>query len=249
MNLFVQVIINSASDRFWEFQRRLKPYLDVFGMPYRVVDRQFEKIDENCEDTPLLVLAHNDIQCNGRFPFSAAERRMLRQMAASGIGVVSFDPDSMPVLGFGQVDDSFDLQPADRLIFSASSHYITELHEADETKAMGTEHHPSASIRVSAASFVEGVEVLLYAGSLPYLACLLKGASRIVQWMGSDWMDRENYGPLRGLDDLLWRSFVWAARKPFIMREIPPFATLRVDANTALSRGSVFSMRPYRNRR
>ena len=36
-------------------------------------------------------------------------------------------------------------------------------------------------------------------------------------------------GPLAGLDDLVWRSPVWAARKPFAMRGLPNFAILRVD--------------------
>jgi hypothetical protein len=36
-------------------------------------------------------------------------------------------------------------------------------------------------------------------------------------------------GPLSGLDDLVWHSTAWAARKPFIMQGMPPFLTMRVD--------------------
>src|SRR3954462_2941270 len=36
-------------------------------------------------------------------------------------------------------------------------------------------------------------------------------------------------GPVNGLDDLVWRSLVWAARKPFVMRGMPNFVTMRVD--------------------
>ena len=32
-----------------------------------------------------------------------------------------------------------------------------------------------------------------------------------------------------GLDDLVWRSIVWAARKPFVMQGLPNFLTMRVD--------------------
>ena len=32
-----------------------------------------------------------------------------------------------------------------------------------------------------------------------------------------------------GADDLVWRSIVWAARKPFVMQGLPPFVTMRVD--------------------
>src|SRR5512136_2472262 len=36
-------------------------------------------------------------------------------------------------------------------------------------------------------------------------------------------------GPVGGLDDLVWRGVVWAARKPFVMRGLPNFVTMRVD--------------------
>jgi hypothetical protein len=44
-----------------------------------------------------------------------------------------------------------------------------------------------------------------------------------------DWMDTHHLGPLGGLDDVLWRSLVWAARKPFALRGLPPLVTMRVD--------------------
>jgi hypothetical protein len=31
------------------------------------------------------------------------------------------------------------------------------------------------------------------------------------------------------LDDVLWRSLAWAARKPFVLRGLPPLVTMRVD--------------------
>src|SRR5262249_44388446 len=31
------------------------------------------------------------------------------------------------------------------------------------------------------------------------------------------------------MDDLVWRGFVWAARKPFVFRGLPNFVTMRVD--------------------
>lgn len=37
------------------------------------------------------------------------------------------------------------------------------------------------------------------------------------------------FGHVRGMDGLMWRSLVWAARKPFPMRCIPPFVTARMD--------------------
>jgi hypothetical protein len=36
-------------------------------------------------------------------------------------------------------------------------------------------------------------------------------------------------GPVYGMDDLIWRGIIWAARKPFVMQGMPPFITMRVD--------------------
>jgi hypothetical protein len=52
---------------------------------------------------------------------------------------------------------------------------------------------------------------------------------RIVKWNGYDWMFEYYKGPVFGMDDLIWRSIVWAARKPFVMQGLPPMITMRVD--------------------
>ena len=55
------------------------------------------------------------------------------------------------------------------------------------------------------------------------------GQGRAVQWTGYDWMSTAIQGPVNGLDDLVWRGFTWAARKPFVMRGMPHLATMRID--------------------
>ena len=55
------------------------------------------------------------------------------------------------------------------------------------------------------------------------------GSGHAVQWGSYDWMSHDVLGPLFGLDDLVWRSIVWAARKPFVMQGLPPFVTMRMD--------------------
>ena len=42
-------------------------------------------------------------------------------------------------------------------------------------------------------------------------------------------MTRKVKDRLYGLDDLVWRNLVWAARKPFAMGDMPKFLALRVD--------------------
>ena len=40
---------------------------------------------------------------------------------------------------------------------------------------------------------------------------------------------KEYFGHGGGLDDIFWKSIVWAARKPFVMLAMPPFVTIRID--------------------
>jgi hypothetical protein len=55
-------------------------------------------------------------------------------------------------------------------------------------------------------------------------------------------MDSAVLGPLAGLDDVLWRSLVWAARKPFALRGLPPLVTMRVD--DVAGRGGLWGQSP-----
>jgi hypothetical protein len=55
------------------------------------------------------------------------------------------------------------------------------------------------------------------------------GNGKVVKWCGYDWTSENILGPLFGMDDLIWRGIVWAARKPFVMQGLPPMITMRVD--------------------
>lgn len=229
MNLFAQIVINSAVVEFVDFSDRLKPYFNVFGLPYQIVDRAFERINKCCLEAPLIILAHGNLQANGEQCFWSEELSYLHDAAASGVGIVSFDLDSLSALKLGELDFSREKQVVDKLVFSAFPHFITMTHEPDEIIVLPSELNPEAAVSVRPVRLNEDMQILLTAGEDPYLAYLCKGKTRIVQWLGNEWMDPCVLGPMRGMDDLLWRSLVWAAKKPFLLREIPPFATMRVD--------------------
>ena len=53
---------------------------------------------------------------------------------------------------------------------------------------------------------------------------------RWAHWCLSQQLWLNDYlGHANGLDDLFWRAIVWAARKPFAMKAMPPYVTMRVD--------------------
>lgn len=104
----------------------------------------------------------------------------------------------------------------------APSHYITERHEVNETIDTG-------SMTLAGISLPSDVTFLAHTGNDPFLAVTTHGAGRAVQWATYDWMSHAVHGPVYKLDDLLWRSLVWAARKPFVMQGMPHFLTMRID--------------------
>ena len=101
-------------------------------------------------------------------------------------------------------------------------HYITERHEAGEYISTG-------SMTMAGIALPESVAALAMTDSQPFLAVTESGQGRAVQWGTYNWMSHFVKGPVYGLDDLVWRSIVWAARKPFVMQGMPPFLTMRVD--------------------
>ena len=101
-------------------------------------------------------------------------------------------------------------------------HWITAGHEAGEKITTGQMTIPSVS-------YPDDVTVLAYSGMSSLLAVTSYGQGKAVQWGTYDWMSYDVKGPLYGLDDLFWRSLVWAARKPFTLQGFPPMLTMRVD--------------------
>ena len=101
--------------------------------------------------------------------------------------------------------------------------YITESHWAGEWLGTGS------MTMIGLGPLPQGVTVLARSSSEPFLLSTTYGQGRAVQWGSYDWMSHLVKGPMRPLDDLVWRSVVWAARKPFAMQGMPPFLTLRVD--------------------
>jgi hypothetical protein len=73
------------------------------------------------------------------------------------------------------------------------------------------------------------VQVLLEGDGYPAMWTTHYGLGRVVQWtLHPGVWQREVFGHCEGLDDLMWRGIVWAARKPFAMLAMPPFSTATV---------------------
>jgi hypothetical protein len=73
--------------------------------------------------------------------------------------------------------------------------------------------------------------VLAKIGNDPLILALPFGVGRAVHFGTLEYLKADRFGFLLGVDDLFWRSLVWAARKPFVVRGYPRLWALRMDDN------------------
>jgi hypothetical protein len=209
------ILLNSASPVCRRGCQRLLPYFDHFGIPYILWDINRAPLPANLGDYPLLVIAHAHIDPGGRRIGSLGRRRLI-DAVKEGSGLVSFDPywaaERFPISSY---------QVAETIEFPAA-HPITASHPAGEAIALAS---PLRLPRLAAAP----VETLVTAAGHPLLVAAQLGKGCLAQWATSAWMDSGILGPLAGLDGVLWRGLTWAARKPFVLRGLPPLVTMRVD--------------------
>ncbi len=197
------------------------PYLDHFGVPYHTVDLAVTDIEACWDCHPLIIISHP----GALGQVNAAE---VLEGVNNGAGLVSFDPDFPKRAATGTQDK------AETLYFD-TDHYITAMHKDAPTRKLFA---PMSLPNVTA----DDISVLVKAGDAPLLIAQQHGKGRIVQWTSQQWMSPAVLGPLAGLDDCLWRSIVWVARKPFAMRPLPPIVTMRVD--DVAGRGGLFNQSP-----
>ena len=239
------VLVNSTSPNYLDFQHHLQPYLDNFGIPYTVWDIAISALDTNLAHYAVILIGHSQVDTQGTY-LSANAQQFLTSAVTNGTGLVSFDgalaSGTTPRYAFVQSIFGFSYStagsgasvslPATEL--GSQMHFITSRHTAGEVIGF------RASMSVPGLSVPTNVTAVALSAGHPLVAVTKFGLGRAVQWSSYDWMATSILGPLEGLDDLLWRSIVWAARKPFVMRSLPNFVTFRVDDVSGDSGSSPF---------
>jgi hypothetical protein len=216
----VVVLLNSKSHHVKSGTQKLLPYLDHFGITYSTTDLA-DGLPANSGDPAVVILSHPEIDGHDRTLAKKLEQ-YLGKHRERGTGIVSFDPLIPSSLLSHQGDEPGMDTDVGELEFSRADHYITRYHQPGEVQDL-------FGFMALPVMTTEDAEVLLTGNDQPLLAISDKGTARVVQWTSMDWMYMSVLGPLGGLDDLLWKSIVWAARKPFAMQAIPPLVTMRVD--------------------
>ncbi len=214
-NSNVLVITNSSSPGFSNARTYLIPYLEHFGLPYSIVDVAKTNDLKSLNNYALIIIAHKQIKTK----LDKSIKQTILNAVSSGVGLVSFDFHFSLQKKYLPAEYNYTKE----LYFSNFNHYIAERHkEQNKLTLFGKMKLPKLSIK--------NQNILLSADSLhPLIITTQKEKGRIVTWTTLEWMQSFVVGPLGGLDDCLWRSFVWAARKPFALRGLPPIVTMRVD--------------------
>ena len=210
----VLILLNSSSPGYCQGKTYIISYLEHFGVPYSTIDLSREKLQPSLQQYALLIIAHKQIDEG----IDANTLAPVLKAVASGVGLVSFDFHFALQTKYKPVPY---IKTKD-LLFSQASHYITSAHERSEKLSLfGEMSLPEIS--------VENGNVLLSGNGNPLLLTLNHGKGRMVIWTSAEWMQTFVLGPIAGLDDCLWRSFVWAAKKPFAFRGLAPIVTMRID--------------------
>jgi len=230
------VIVNSQSGSYRDYNLYIRPYLDWFGIPYDTCNIA-TMILPDLQDYSLVLLGHKDVYVTG-YPITEIENALL-----AGTGFYSFDPHFFDFENnFSSPDDIQDVIFSN-VIEINYDHFITKYHENDT-------YHPTNNLielpiinNVPVQITISETEYILQGStdlatmtsdedvSLPLLQVASFGNGSIVRWNSYEWMydDPRILGPVSGMDDLLWRSIVWAAKKPFVMQGVQPMITMRVD--------------------
>lgn len=217
----VIVLLNSNSSEVSKGLEKVIPYLDHFGVSFTAVDLSKDPVPSNPEKSVLVIVSHpqltgNDKDLQGRLD------QFLDHCSSSGTGILSFDP-LLPSLLLSSSKDESGMDPdVGELKFAEQEHYITEYHQAGDIQDLfGYMSVPKMNSK--------NATVLISGNDYPLLVVNADKPGKIVQWTSQDWMYYSILGPLGGMDDCLWKSIVWAARKPFTMQALPRIATMRVD--------------------
>ena len=229
------VLVNSASPAYPDFQRHIQPYLDNFGVPYTVWDIVTNSVDTNIARYAVIIIGHSQLDPGGTYLGSNAQQN-LTTAVTNGTGLVNFDADlssgggtaryqfiqSVFGFGYGSAGSGGSVtMPATEP--GSQMHFITARHQAGDAIAF------RSSMNLPGIVAPSNVTAVALSGGQPLVAVTKFGQGRAVQWSSYDWMTTSVLGPIEGLDDLVWRGIVWAARKPFVMRGLPNFVTMRVD--------------------
>lgn len=228
------VIVNSKSADYPRFTDYIQPYLDNFGIPYEVWDVAEQQLVPDYANCAVVLFGHDNVGASALdYHFKA-----LSDAVKAGTGLCSFDAHVFDYKECPFTEPkSFisDSVVSDRILIAQNTgHFITQYHIASDNSDLAMLDKGN-TLKVRQNSRLKNGIVLVQSGNsnrtddVALMEVSSFGTGKVVRWNGTGWMCDSILGQFAGIDDLVWRGIVWAARKPFVMQGIPPFITMRVD--------------------
>ncbi len=250
-NLTVAVLVNSTNTTGYntntatpgQYQRYAERYFENFQIPYQVFDVSTAAPPADLNSRQLIIAAHPGLSLNATWQSAIAAAvqggtGFINLDSASTIGTNSHIQSIFGATGstLGTASTSITV-PAAMAPGGATPHYIAGLQlktlenpgdfiynfHVDQN---GVQQTATATILTNATG-----TVIAKLGNNPLITVTTFGAGRAVDFGTLDYLQADRFGFMMGVDDLFWRSMVWAARKPFTLRGYPRLWALRMDHN------------------
>lgn len=213
---------------------------DHFGIPWQVYDlgeptapSDFSEAARDPMDPPkddghiktyvgdraLIVLAHD-----GAGSVSAGMAREIAQAVQGGAGLLCLDREvsGWPAELRSLLPATPGRQRVTALQIAREPHFITQPHEPGRRFQLDAE--------LAVATLSGGTALVGTDEEAPIIAASRLQAGRVVFFgTGTELYRPAVFGHGRRLTGLLWRSAIWAARKPFATRSMPPMVSFRFD--------------------
>jgi len=250
-NLTVVVLVNSQNTTGYnpssitpgEFQRFAERYLDHLQVPYELFDVSSTAPPADLNSRQLIISGHS------RLLLPVSWRNAIANAVNAGTGFVNLDSDA--AIGneshiqtiFGATGSTAGTAATQISIPSAvapngaTPHYIAALQKRYDDPSAGLVYpfHAAADgvVRSATSTLLTNATgtVIARLGSDPLILTKSFGAGRAVHFGTLDYLHADRFGFLMGVDDLFWRSLVWAARKPFVVRGYPRLWSVQMDDN------------------
>lgn len=250
-NLTTAVLVNSSNAAGFNtdpagpggYQRHVERYLENFQIPYEIFDVSTAAPPADLNRRQLIVAGHSGLSLSDTW------QTAITTAVNGGTGFVNFDSD--PAIGTAahiqaifQATGSTLGTPGSSIIVpfavsaaGATPHFIAGLQvktlEPAGDFVYGFHPDQDGNANTVTATLLQDAQgtVIATIGSDPLIVATTYGTGRAVNFGTLDYLQADRFGFLMGVDDLFWRSLVWAARKPFIIRGYPRFWSVRMDHN------------------
>jgi uncharacterized protein YjdB len=251
--LTLAVLVNSSNKTGYntnpaspgQYQRYAERYFEHLQIPYEVFDvATVATPPADLNSRQLIVAAQPGLA------LPAAWQAAIQTAVQGGSGFVNLDSAPQPgnsqhllkifgATGFSVGTPATSITVPVALASGGSTpHYIAGMQWKSPIESSGDfvyNFHPddNGGHGTATATLLQNATgtVIARLGNDPLITATTFGTGRAVNFGTLDYLQADRFGFMMGVDDLFWRSLVWAARKPFVVRGYPRLWALRMDHN------------------